>query len=89
MPSGNPVLVDRASKHQRASKYRAVFSGRGWRFKDQHPSILYYKTSGTRGLGAHELMLSKTGRVVSKKRHAAGRRQYNSNMAIMKANQFN
>lgn len=88
MPRGDPMLISRESKQQRAAKARAVYEDRGWRYRDQHESIVYYRTGGRRGLGKEDLMENRDGKVVSRKRHELGKRLYRENEEAMRANQF-
>lgn len=80
------MVIDRDSRQQRAHKYRAVFEDRGWRFKDS--SVVYYKTGGSRGLSKSELMENREGKIVSRKRHELGKRQYAQNKEALEAMQF-
>lgn len=82
------MLISRDSKQQRAAKAGAVFEDRGWRYRDQHEGIVYYKTGGARGLSKSELMENRGGKIVSRKRHALGKRLYRENEDAMRANQF-
>ena len=80
------MLVDRNSTRRSAFIKRAVFTRRGWRFKDQHPSVVYSKTLG--GLGPDDLMENRTGQIVSKRRHEAGKRAFAQNRKAMERMKF-
>ena len=82
------MILNRDSKRQRADKYRAVYEQRGWRYSDQHSSIVYYFTSGHRGLGPDDLMENRVGQIVSKRRHQLGKQMYSENEQVLRDNQF-
>ena len=80
------MVIDRGSRQQRAHKYRAVYEDRGWRYKDSR--VVYYRTGGSRGLTKSDLMENREGKIVSKRRHALGKRQYAQNRKAMEQMQF-
>lgn len=67
-----PLVVSKTNKAKNALIKRAVHEGRGWRYADQKPIAIKFKTAG--GLTASQLMRNREGQIVSKKKHAAGKR---------------
>jgi hypothetical protein len=67
-----PLVVSKTNKAKNALIKRAVYDGRGWRYAHEGPKAIKYRTPG--GLTPSNLMVNKAGQVVSKAKHAAGRR---------------